>query len=61
MEAVHRARGSLAFFERLEVWQAVGIADPWLVGVMRTPAGPECFYLLYNWNLETRSDCKSLR
>ena len=60
MKAVHRARGSLALFERLEVWQAVGMANPWLVGVMCTPAGPEGFYLLDSWSLETRSDRKSL-
>lgn len=52
-EAVRRARGSLMHFERLEVWRAVGMADPWLVGVMRGPAGRARFYLLYEWGLET--------
>lgn len=55
-EAVQRARGSLRHFERLEVWQAVGMADPWLVGVMATPTGSERFYLLYDWGLETTLD-----
>lgn len=55
-EAVQRAQGSLAHFERVEVWQAVGMADPWLVGIMRTPAGAERFYLLYDWGLETTLD-----
>ena len=60
-EAVRRARGSLQHFERLEVWHAVGMADPWLVGVMPTPAGRERFYLLFDWGLETTSDRDSQR
>lgn len=55
-EAVQRVRRSLRDFERLEVWQAVGMADPWLVGVMATPTGSERFYLLYDWGLETTLD-----
>jgi len=60
-EAVQRARGALQHFERLEVWQAVGMADPWLVGVMSTPAGKERFYLLFDWGLETTIDKDLLR
>lgn len=60
-EAVQRARGSLMHFERVEVWQAVGMADPWLVGVMRTPTGDERFYLLYDWGLEATLDRELLR
>ncbi len=60
-EAVQRARGSLQHFERVEVWQAVGMADPWLVGAMRTPGGRERFYLLYDWGLETTSGRDALR
>lgn len=60
-EAVQRARGSLHHFERVEVWQAVGMADPWLVGVMRTPSGQERFHLLYDWGLETTLDRDLLR
>lgn len=60
-EAVQRARGSLHYFERVEVWQAVGMADPWLVGAMRTPSGRERFYLLYDWGLETTLDRDLLR
>ncbi len=60
-EAVHRARGALRHFERLEVWQAVGMADPLLVGVMVTPSGRERFYLLYDWGLETALDRELLR
>jgi len=60
-EAVRRARGSLQHFERLEVWQAVGTADPWLVGVMTTPTGRERFYLLFDWGLETTLDRELLR
>src|SRR3990170_1852592 len=50
-EAVHRARGSLKHFERLEVWQAVGMADPWLVGLVQAPDGEERYFLLYDWGL----------
>ncbi len=60
-EAVHRARNALSHFERLEVWQAVGMADPWLVGVMATPGGKERFYMLYDWGLESTLDRESLR
>ncbi len=60
-EAVHRARNALSHFERLEVWQAVGMADPWLVGVMATPGGKERFYMLYDWGLESTPDRESLR
>ena len=55
-EAVQRARGSLEHFERLEVWQAVGMADPWLVGAMTTPTGRERFYMLFDWGLEGTAD-----
>lgn len=61
VEAVQRARGSLQNFERVEVWQAVGMADPWLVGVLQTPSGAERFYLLYDWGLETTFDRTMLR
>src|SRR6266568_4586073 len=60
-EAVHRARGSLTHFDRLEVWQAVGTADPWLVGVVRTPNGRERFYLVYDWGVETSAGRSALR
>jgi len=60
-EAVHRARGSLEHFERLEVWQAVGMADPWLVGILATPSGKERFYQLFDWGLETASGRERLR
>ncbi len=60
-EAIERARGSLKHFERLEVWQAVGMADPWLVGVLRTPSGRNRFYLLYDWGLETTLDRALMR
>ena len=60
-EAVQRARGSLTHFERVEVWQAVGMADPWLVGSMRTPSGEERFYLLYDWGLETTVQSSGMR
>ncbi len=60
-EAVHRARNALSHFERLEVWQAVGMADPWLVGMMATPEGKERFYLLYDWGLESTTDRELLR
>ena len=52
-EAVHRARNALEHFERLEVWQAVGMADPWLIGVVTGPSGAERYFLLYDWGLET--------
>ena len=55
-EAVRRARNALRHFERLEVWQAVGMADPWLVGVMAAPSEAERYYLLYDWGLETTLD-----
>jgi hypothetical protein len=60
-EAVQRARGSLRHFERVEVWQAVGTADPWLVGVMRDPSAGERFYLLFDWGLEATLDREVLR
>jgi len=60
-EAVSRARGALSHFERLEVWQAVGMADPWLVGAIRTPTGRERFYLLYDWGLETTVQSSGMR
>lgn len=60
-EALHRARGALQHFDRLEVWQAVGMADPWLVGAMRAPDGRYRFYLLYDWGVETTSDRDTLR
>ena len=60
-EAVHRARSSLQHFERLEVWQAVGMADPWLVGVLALPTGAERFYLLFDWGTETTADRNSHR
>ncbi len=52
-EAVQRARNMLQEFERLEVWQAVGMADPWLVGTVTAPSGTEHHYLVYDWGLET--------
>ncbi len=55
-EAVHRARSALQHFERLEVWQAVGMADPWLIGVLRSPSDSERYFLLYDWGLETTLD-----
>ncbi len=55
-EAVHRARNALKHFERLEVWQAVGMADPWLIGVVTGAADTERYYLLYDWGLETTLD-----
>lgn len=60
-EAVQRARHMLAHFERLEVWQAVGMADPWLVGVVTAPSGQEHFYLVYDWGLETTLNSAMLR
>ncbi len=60
-EAVHRARNMIEQFERLEVWQAVGMADPWLVGTMTAPSGREHFYMLYDWGLETTLDASLLR
>ncbi len=60
-EAVHRARNMLQHFEQLEVWQAVGMADPWLVGVITAPSGRDHFYLLYDWGLETTLDSTALR
>ncbi len=60
-EAVRRARHALEHFERLEVWQAVGMADPWLVGVVAAPSGKEHYYILYDWGLETTLDTALLR
>lgn len=60
-EAVHRGRNALTHFERLEVWQAVGMADPWLVGVATAPSGKEHYYLVYDWGLETTLDSTLLR
>ncbi len=60
-EALNRARGSLKHFERLEVWQAVGMADPWLVGLLQTPSGEERFYMLFDWGLETTLDRDLMR
>lgn len=61
VEAVHRARNMLHHFERLEVWQAVGMADPWLVGVTTAPSGKDHFYMLYDWGLEGTVDSALLR
>ncbi len=61
VEAVRRARNMLQHFERLEVWQAVGMADPWLVGVTTSPAGKDHFYMLYDWGLESTADSALLR
>ncbi len=55
-EAVHRARNAMGQFERLEVWQAVGMADPWLIGVLASPSREERYFLLYDWGLETTLD-----
>ncbi len=55
-EAVHRTRSALKSFEFLEVWQAVGMADPWLVGAIADPSGKERYFLLYDWGLETTLD-----
>ena len=60
-EAVHRARNMIHQFERLEVWQAVGMADPWLVGLMTAPSGKEHYYMLYDWGLESTLDSSLLR
>jgi hypothetical protein len=60
-EAVRRAHGSVAHFHRLEVWQAVGVADPWLVGVLRLSSGGERFCLLYDWGLEMTAGREALR
>lgn len=60
-EALRRAHGALAHFERLEVWQAVGMEDPWLVGVVRLASRRERFYLLYDWGLETTAKRGALR
>ncbi len=59
-EALRRVRASLAHFDRLEVWQAVGMADPWLVGGVRLPSRRERFYLLYDWGTETTADRQDL-
>ena len=55
-EAVHRARNAMKHFERLEVWQAVGMADPWLIGVLAGPSASERYFLLYDWGLEATLD-----
>ncbi len=55
-EAVHRARNALKQFDRLEVWQAVGMADPWLVGIVAGPSSSERYFLMYDWGLETTLD-----
>ena len=60
-EALRRAQASLAYFEQLEVWHAVGMADPWLVGGVRLPSRRERFYLLYDWGTETTADREDLR
>ncbi len=60
-EAVHRARNALKHFERLEVWQAVGMADPWLIGVISDATATERYYLLYDWGLETTLDSAMAR
>ncbi|HYS99128.1 MAG TPA: hypothetical protein VEO20_00510 [Thermoplasmata archaeon] len=60
-EAVRLARGSMDHFERIEVWQAVGMADPWLVGVMHFFADRERFYLLHDWGIETSPTRVALR
>ncbi len=60
-EAVTRARNSLKHFERLEVWQAVGMADPWLVGLITAPSGKPHYYMLYDWGLESTLDSTLLR
>ena len=60
-EAVRRGRNALKHFERLEVWQAVGMADPWLVGVTTAPSGKEHYHLIYDWGLETTLDSTLLR
>ena len=48
-------------FERIEVWQAVGMADPWLVGVMHFFADRERFYLLHDWGIEASPTRVALR
>ena len=60
-EAVHRARNMLHEFEKLEVWQAVGMADPWRVGVISSPSGKEHYYMPYDWGLESTLDSANLR
>src|SRR2546426_1089433 len=60
-EALRRTQASLAYFERIEVWHAVGMADPWLVGGVRLPSRRERFYLLYDWGTETTADREDLR
>lgn len=60
-EAVHRARNALKHFERLEVWQAVGMADPWLIGILAGPSESERYFLLYDWGLETTLDREQSR
>jgi hypothetical protein len=60
-EAVHRARHALRHFDRLEVWQAVGMADPWLVGALSSPSGKDHYFLLYDWGLETTLGTALLR
>jgi len=60
-EALRRAQALLAYFERLEVWHAVGMADPWLVGSVRLPSTRERFYILYDWGTEMTADRQDLR
>lgn len=59
-ESLSKIKGSLRHFHRLEIWQAVGTADPWLVGVVKSPLGHECFYRLYDWGVESSLDRKEL-
>jgi hypothetical protein len=60
-KALTRVQVSLAYFERLEVWHAVGMEDPWLVGGVRLPSRRERFYLLCDWGTETTADRQDLR
>src|SRR2546425_12266185 len=46
-EALRRTQASLPYFERLEVWHAVGMADPELVGGGRLSLNWGTLYLLY--------------
>src|SRR2546422_3875728 len=55
-EALRRTQASLAYFERLEVWHAVGMADPWLVGGVRLPSRRGRVYLFYDWGTETTAE-----
>src|SRR2546428_5980531 len=60
-EALRRTQASLAYFERLEVWQPVGMADPWLVGGVRRPSNRGRFYPLYDWGNQTTAERGDLR